>query len=145
MSKFCAAHRLPRAGVDPIDDAATALAVIRLAAQLPPTHETIALVLDGDHRGRTVVVVDGTEQPDSVLDVVETLAESIAASGGDGALVVASVRPRGGPLDADEDRWLEASDLADDAGVELIEWFVLDGNGGWWSPRELLGDPPRWG
>ena len=144
MSRFCGAHRLPRARVDPIDDAVTALAIIRLAVHRPPIHETIVLVLDGDRRGRSVVVVDGTEQPDSVLDVVEHLAGSIAAQGGDGALVVASVRPHGCPLDADEDRWLEASDLADDAGVELVEWFVLDGNGGSWSPRELLGDPPRW-
>ena len=143
MSRFCAAHRLPRAGVDPIDDAA-ALAVIRLALHQPPIHETVALVLDGDRTGRTVVVVDGTEQPDSVLAVVETLAESIAASGRDGALVVASMRPNGGPVEADEHRWLEASDLADDVGVELVEWFVLDGEGATWCPRDLLGEPPRW-
>ena len=146
MSRFCGAHRfLPRAGVDPIDDAVAALAVIRLAVHRPPTDETIVLVLDSDHRGRTVVVVDGTEEPDAVLEVVEHVAGSIAANGDGGALVVASVRPGGHPLDEDEDRWVEASDLAEALGVELIEWFVLDGSGGTWSPRDLIADPPRWG
>ena len=143
MSRFCAAHRLPRAGVDPIDDAVAALAVIRVAVHQPPIHETVALVLDGDRTGRTVVVVDGTEHPDSVLDVVEHVAGSIASSG-DGALVVATVRPNGAPVAGDEDRWLEASDLADDVGIELVEWFVLDGEGTTWCPRDLLGEPPRW-
>jgi hypothetical protein len=135
---------LPRAGVDRIDDAVAALAVIRLAVRRPPVHETIVLVLDSDRRGRSIVVVDGTEEPDAVLDVVETLAESIAASGESGALVVASVRPCGHPLDEDEDRWLEASDLAEALGVELVEWFVLNSTGTAWSPRDLICEPPRW-
>ena len=78
MSMFCAAHRAPRAGVDPIDGAAAALAVVALAMRHPPVDETIALDLDPDRRGRTVVVVDGTSDPDSVLDVVERVAGSIA-------------------------------------------------------------------
>ena len=146
MSRFCGAHRtFPRAGVDPIDDAVTALSVIRLAVHRPPIAETVALVLDSERRGRTVVVVDGTDEPDAVLDVVEHLAESIAETGDGGALVIATVRPGGHPLEADEDRWLEASDLAEALGVELLEWFVLDGNGGTWSPRDLIAEPPRWG
>ena len=144
MSRFCGAHRVPRAGVDPIDDADAALAIIRLALHSPAIHETVALVLDADRTGRTVVVVDGTVEPDSVLDVVETLAETIAAARHDGALVVASVRPGGQPVDGDDDRWLEASELAEAAGVELLEWFVLDGCGRTWSPRDLLGEAPRW-
>ena len=147
MSQFCGAHRAPRAGIDPVESAPAALAVIQLAMHLPPTDETIALVLDDDHRGRTIVVVDGTDHPDSVLDVVERLVDSIATSGRDGALVVASIRPDGGPLEDDGDRWLEASELADAAGVELLEWFVIDGppgSGTAWCPRDLLGEPPRW-
>jgi hypothetical protein len=147
VSQFCGAHRAPRAGIDPVDSAPAALAVIQLAMHLPPTHETIALVLDDDLRGRTIVVVDGTDHPDSVLDVVERLVDSIASSGRDGALVVASIRPDHGPLDGDGDRWLEASELADAAGVELLEWFVIDGAPGAgtaWCPRDLLGEPPRW-
>jgi hypothetical protein len=147
VSQFCGVHRAPRAGIDPIDSPTAALAVIKLAMHLPLTTETIALVLDADRRGRTVVVIDGTDEPDSVLEVVERLGDAIATSGRDGALVLASVRPGGRPLDDDGDRWLEASDLADELGVELVEWFVVADDTGpttAWCPRDLLGEPPRW-
>jgi hypothetical protein len=149
MSMFCAAHRVPRAAVDPIDGPVPALAVIALAMRRPLCHEIIALVLDGDRRGRTVVVVDGTDEPDAVLDVVERVAGSIAASDRPGCLVVTSVRPGGGPLDGDGDRWLEASELADDVGVDLLEWFVIGGDqptvaANATCPRDLLGEAPRW-
>lgn len=147
MSNFCGVHRPPRAGIDPVDSAAAALAVIRLAIQRPLTSETVVLVLDGDYRGRTVVVVDGTAEPDAVLEVVERLADSVASSGQPGALVVASVRPGSGPLPDDGDRWLEASELAETVGVDLLEWFVIADDTGpltAWCPRDLLGEPPRW-
>jgi hypothetical protein len=149
MSMFCATHRAPRAAVDPIDSAAAALAVVALAMRRPPTHETIALVLDTDRRGRTIVVVDGTHEPDAVLDVIERVAGSIAESGRSGCVVLATIRPGGGPEEGDDDRWLEASDLADDVGVELLEWFVITGDSPslgarTWCPRDLLGETPRW-
>ena len=81
MTQFCGAHRAPRAGIDPIDSPSAALAVIKLAMHVPLVAETIALVLDADHRGRTVVVVDGTDEPDCVLEVTERLVDSIATSG----------------------------------------------------------------
>jgi hypothetical protein len=147
VSQFCGVHRAPRAGIDPIDSQAAALAVIKLAMHLPLAAETIALVLDADLRGRTVVVVDGTEEPDSVLEVTERLVDAIATAGHPGALVLASVRPGGCPSLDDVDRWLEASDLAEAAGVELIEWFVVADDTGRptaWCPRDWLGEPPRW-
>ena len=87
MSPFCSAHQPPRAGVDPVDSAAAALAVIRLAMHRPARSETIAVVLGDDQRGRSIVVVDGTDDPDAVVAVVERLADTIAVSGRDGALV----------------------------------------------------------
>jgi hypothetical protein len=147
VSQFCGVHRAPRAGIDRIDSQTAALAVIKLAMHLPLTSETIALVLDADHRGRTVVVVDGTDEPGSVLEVTERLADAIATSGHDGALVLASVRPGGEPSPADADLWLEASELAEAAGVELLEWFVIGDDTGpatAWCPRDLLAEPPRW-
>ena len=147
MSPFCSAHHPPRAGVDPVDSAAAALAVIRLAMHRPARSETIAVVLGDDLRGRSIVVVDGTDDPDAVVAVVERLADTIAVSGRDGALVVASIRPGRGLVPGDVDRWLEASDIADGAGVDLLEWFVIDGARGvgtTWCPRDLLGEPPRW-
>jgi hypothetical protein len=147
VSPFCSAHQPPRAGIDPVDTAAAALAVIRLAMHRPARAETIAIVLGDDHRGRSIVVVDGTDDPDAVVAVVERLADTIAVSGRDGALVLASVRPGRGLVPGDVDRWLEASDIADGAGVDLLEWFVVDGGAGAgtaWCPRDLLGEPPRW-
>lgn len=149
MSSFCGAHRLPRATVDPIDSPRAALAVVDLALRRPLAAETVALVLDRDRRGRTIVVVDGTADPDSVVDVVERVAESIAATGRAGGLVVATSRPGGGPEPGDEDRWLEASEIADDLGVELVEWFVIGGDrptvaANATCPRDLLGEAPRW-
>ena len=44
---------------------------------------------------------------------------------------------------ADVNRWFEASDIAADHGVELLEWFVV-GPGGVVCPREVFGEPPRW-
>ena len=112
--------------------------MIRLAISRPLRSETIALVLEDDLRGRTIVVVDGTDEPDSLLDVVEHLVESIACSMADvpteGYLVLATVRPGGGPEPGDGDRWLEASELAELAGVELLEWFVISTD---------TGPPPR--
>jgi hypothetical protein len=159
VSKFCGAHRAPRGGVDRIVDAAGALAVIRLAMSSPPRPETIVMILDPDHRGRTIVVVDGTEDDEAVLEIVEHLARSVAEArpddgGGEswpGALVVASVRLGRGARERDADRWLEACDLAAAAGVELLEWFVVEATERGraetftaWCPRDLLAQPPRW-
>lgn len=66
MSKFCGAHRAPRAGIDVIDAAPAALAVVQLAMSTSPVAETIVLVLDEARRGRSVIVVDGTADPDAV-------------------------------------------------------------------------------
>ena len=76
-------------------------------------------------------------------------ADSIAERGRGGCMVVATVRPGGGPEPGDEDRWLEASDLADELGVELVEWFVIGGDrpsvaANAVCPRDLLGEVPRW-
>lgn len=147
MSQFCGVHRPPRAGIDPVDSADAALAVIRLAVTRPMRSEVVVLVLDGDRRGRTVVIVDGTDEPDAVVEIVERLAGSLVDAQGAAAIVVASVRPGGGPLDGDGDRWLEASEAAEQAGVELLEWFVISDDLGpptAWCPRDLLAEPPRW-
>jgi len=148
VTPFCGAHRVPRAGLDVIDAAEPALAVIRLAMTRPTVDETVVLILDGEHRGRSVVVVDGTVEPDAVLDVVERLADAVAVTGEPGALVVATVRPGGCLLRDDGDRWMEASQLAELVGVDLLEWFVM-GDGATsslavWCPRDLLAEPPRW-
>ena len=81
--------------------------------------------------------------------MVEIVAEAAGEAGAAG-VVVATVRPvtvsgdeAACLADDDIDRWLEASDIAADHDVELIEWFVVGPNGVS-CPRESFGEPPRW-
>lgn len=132
-----------------ITNAADALELVAMTMSRPPRAETIAFLLDDDGFGTTVLLVNGTDRPEDVIGVVEQVAEAGAVSGAS-ALFVASVRPVAPSPDeaievaeGDIDRWLEASELADDEGLELLEWFVV-GPAGVICPRELLGEPPRW-
>ncbi|MGH9137953.1 MAG: hypothetical protein ACRD0G_13055 [Acidimicrobiales bacterium] len=126
-----------------VDSADTALAVITTAIHRPQRPEVIALILDADYAGHTAVVVDETESPDAVIEVVELLAESAAEADRPSCFVLASVRPDYGPLPGDADRWLEISELAESRGCEVVEWFVISGDVAW-CPRDLLAEPPRW-
>lgn len=142
MSHYCSANRLPRAGIDPIDSEVIAFSMIAHVLARPPRAETIALLLDDQRRGISVLVVSGSERPDAVFDVVDLIIHNGAHGDELGAVVLASVRPGGDAEQADVDRWLEASDMLADRGVELVEWFVL--GAGVTCPRDLLGEPPRW-
>lgn len=133
--------------MDPIHGPADALAVVRLAASVPLVPETIVILLDDDRRGRTIVVVDDTADPDALARIVEHVGAAACRDGHTGALVVATVRPGGGLIADDDQRWLDASDIADGHGLELIEWFVIGDDGGHataWCPRDLLAERPRW-
>lgn len=135
--------RLPRAGIDPIDDADTAFMTISMAVQRPLRSETIVALLDDARCGLGVVVVSDTDDHNAVVEVVECLVDPAAHGGRVGALIVASVRPdRAAPDDGDIDRWLEMSDLTEQAGIALLEWFVIADDVS--CPRDLLGEPPRW-
>jgi phosphoserine phosphatase len=140
--QFCSAHRLPRAGIDPIDSAESALTVVALAIRRPQRPETVALLLDHERRGISVVIVSGTERPDDVIEVAECLTTAGVDIERVGALVLATVRPGGGVLVDDADRWCDMSDVAADSGIELVEWFVIGDDIG--CPRDQLGEPPRW-
>lgn len=146
------AHRLPRAGRDPIDGAGRALAMIHELATWPYTDQTIALLLDEHRCGLAAMIVDGTHRPEHVVDVAATLAEVGRREARLAALVLASVRAiPPGPRPAertdvdrtDVERWMELSDLLGHAGIELVEWFVVEPLGTW-CPRDLLGEPTRW-
>jgi hypothetical protein len=126
-----------------VDSADAALAVIANAAQHPQQSQVVALVLDDDLRGNAVVIVDGTESPDAVIDVVELLVQGAAEADRPATLVVATIRPDLGDLPGDADRWLELSELAEEHGCELLEWFIISGDVAW-CPRDLLAEPPRW-
>lgn len=139
--------RLPRAGVDPITDDATALALLRVAAR-PDRCETIVVLLDDHRRGLGLIVVSDTLHADAVADVADRLLDPAVHDGRVAAALVASVRvphdpDASGEELADADRWLVLDDVAAHHGVVLLEWYVL-GADGVSRPRELLNAPPRW-
>lgn len=150
-------HGIPRARIDPIQDAATALTMIKLATTEPRRNETIVVLLDDARRGLGVVIVSGTDDNQAVLEVIDCITASASRHEELDGVIIASVRttntvdshdfatPGSGAHDcedADIDRWFEMSHLAEDAGIELVEWFVVGRS--ITCPRDLVGAAPRW-
>ncbi len=146
MSSHCSLHRLPQAGVDPIDSDVVARCLLDALVSTPLRHETIVVFLDHQRRGISILTVGGTIPFDSLFDVIDVIIDVGIEIEQLGAVVLYTVRPPTvGVPDLDEldvDRWLEASAMLDDAGIELVEWFVVGALVT--SPRDLLGEPPRW-
>lgn len=145
MSRFSDAHRLPRAGVDPIDAESTALSVLHAAAAHPRRHETILILLDDARRGIGLIVVGDTVDGDAVVEVAERILHPTVHDGRVAAVIIGSVRPAGTSHQsdlADADRWLDLDEMAGECCVELVEWFVIDD--GVSRPRELVGAASRW-
>jgi hypothetical protein len=131
----------------PVRSAADALELIALSMSRPPRSETIALIVDIGGFGTGVLIVAGTDDADDVLHVVERVTDA-AETAGAASIVLATVRPAPADeqfalADDDIDRWLEASDIAADHDIELLEWYVV-GPSGIVCPRETFGEPPRW-
>lgn len=135
-------HRLPRAGIDPIRSDGVALAAVLAAVHLPLRPETIVLLLDRDRCGSAIVVVHGTSEADAVLDVAERVLDQRTRGSEVAAAIIASVRPGTGVELADADRWLELVDVAAQATVELVEWYVI--GAGVDRPRRLVDAPVGW-
>ena len=141
--------RLPRAGVDPITDEATALTLLSVAAS-PNRPETIVVLLDDARCGIGLVVVSDTSDPDAVVEVAERILDPAVHDGRVAATIVATVRPSGHDDHddhehhdlTDAERWLDLDEVADRCEVELVEWFVLGAAVS--RPRELVNAPPRW-
>jgi hypothetical protein len=142
---FCprSTHRPATGASAPIRTAADAVALVARAITQPLRDETVAFLLDDAGYGGTIFVVAGTDRPEQLLDVVEHLAAAAQLSATAAALVVVSVRPHGRVEPDDIDRWLDASDIADEHGIRLLEWYVV-GADGFRCPRDLLGEPQRW-
>ena len=146
MSDFCRFHGLPRAGIDPITDPATALTLLMSMADFPLTPQVVAIVADSRRIGHAGLVVHGAESPDSVLEVVDRIRDAVPESGVAAAseVLLVSIRPDGRLDERDGDRWLEMCDLLEERHVGLLEWFVVTGAEAI-CPRDLLGVPSRWG
>ena len=133
----------PRAG-EPICSSIDALRVVSMAIHRPLEAETIAFFLDDGGRSDTITIISGTTDPDSIISVTECMAIAASRSPTLCGVVLASVRPDTlGLLPGDLDRWLLADAVADDQGIELVEWFIVDA-AGVECPRDVLGEAPRW-
>ena len=137
----------------PLTGPEEALRILLAATSEPPRHETVAVLLDGAHRGLSpCLVCDGASSADQVLDLgglLRTLGEREPTFG---AVVLATCRPgRGVELLPDDEAafYRLRHDLAE-LGVELLDWFLLDAalaasvsertDGCWrWST-----EPPSW-
>ncbi len=150
-ANFCL-HGIPRARIDPIQDAATALRMIKLATTEPRRNETIVVLLDDARRGIGLYIVSGTDDNQSVLEVIDCISASATRYDEVDGVIIASVRTPStvdthdlaAPdcEDADIDRWFEMSHIAEQAGLELVEWFVVGRSVT--CPRDLIGAAPRW-
>jgi pimeloyl-ACP methyl ester carboxylesterase len=127
----------------PIRCADDATYLLTRAVQQPLAHETLSFFLDRHDMGGLVVAVTGTTRPDMLFGVLESMCLAAQTTPQAERLVMASVRPDGGVLPGDVDRWLEASAFCDLFDIELVEWFVI-GPHGLECPRDLLGEPERW-
>jgi hypothetical protein len=133
----------------PLTSAADALSVISLASSCPPRPETVVLLLDDELSGRACMVVEGTTERDDVLDVARLAVEVAEQGPCIHAAVLATVRtgpvPPASVTDAPDDvgLWLELLDTFDDAGVELLDWFVVLA-GRVESLRATTGMPDLW-
>ena len=144
MSHLGPSNRIPRALIDPIDSADEALMLIDFTMKHPPRSDTIAILLDHERRGLTIFTVTGTTHPDAMFDLLDIIIDAGTESDDQlGGVILASIRPGGEIEPADVDRWLEASDMAELGGLELVECFIVGTD--ITCPRDLLGQPPRWG
>lgn len=136
------APHLPTAELDRFDDPSVALALIDALTSHPPKPETIAILLDREHRGSTIMNFDRTVDTDSILRVADAVTERAICVEEVGAVVLASIRPGGSDELDDIERWLTIDEQLGMFGIELVEWFVIGRSVS--CPRALFGDAPRW-
>jgi hypothetical protein len=106
-------------------------------------HETIAFFLDEASRSDTLIIVSDTVHDDAVYAVAECMLRVGNERAHVCGLVLATVRPNHRLRPGDTSRFHELELMAEDCGIELVEWFIV-GPGGVESPRDLLGLPERW-
>lgn len=125
------------------DRPAVVLDLLDRIAVDPAEVRTDVVCLDEHRRGVGVFTVTGTVDRESVISIGGVIAGAFSGPGRVESVVVASHRPDGGADLDDVERWLELDAIVTEAGIELVEWFVV-GIGGVACPRELVGDADRW-
>jgi hypothetical protein len=124
------------------------MCVIAGALQVPLIAETIVIMADHQAIGSAILSIGGTDEADHVIGVAEMLSSPVLPPTyppDTEMVILASVRPDDHLRHDDYFRWIAASELFADAGLRLVDWFIitsldlpplcprLDGNdpGGW--------------
>jgi hypothetical protein len=107
----------------------------------------VVACVDADHLPLTMFIFDGRPQLDDDLELAIDAIVAAAASADSplAAIFLGSSRPHSelGPTPADESRWVRMADTCRDAGVELLDWFLL-GHGTVCSVADGLWPGPGW-
>lgn len=142
----CPTQPVPPAATEPLTDPEDALHLALALFHPAPRGETTVIWLGPDRTGRACISVDGAESPDAAVRVARLVAAAAAGGGSEGsAVVLATHRPTWGTEvdDCDSCCFGIIDDLLREAGVLLVEWFlVADGEAV--SMMEHHGRRPRW-
>jgi hypothetical protein len=107
-----------------------ALRVVLAAVAQPPEAETVVLLLDARHRGGTCLVCRGAAAAGQVSSLMPILVQAAAQAPALAAVVLATVRPGAGIglAAADDDTFATMRHDLAAAHVDLLDWFLLDGD-----------------
>jgi hypothetical protein len=127
VTPSCRSHHPVDRAVRTADDAVrTLLAASDGGAQ----RCAVVACVDAARQPLTLFVFEGRPLLDDDLELAVDAVLSAAASSDSplDALFLGSSRPGGepGPTPADERRWVRMADRCADAGIELLDWFLID-------------------
>jgi hypothetical protein len=126
VSTPCRSHRPARLAILTAADAVRTLAIVTDDGRLDCC---VLACVDESRMPLTLFTFDGAERhPDVVELALELLLSATSVPSCPlGAVFLGSSRPRGelGPTAEDEARWWRMADACADAGIELLDWFLL--------------------
>jgi hypothetical protein len=145
MNRPCRTHR--NALARPIQTSEDARRALGLATEDGSLDCVVVACVDGDRLPLTMFIFDGRPQLDDDLELAIDAIVAAAASADSplAAMFLGSSRPRAevGPTPADERRWVRMADTCRDAGIELLDWFLLH-RGAVCSVADGLRPGPGW-
>ena len=131
---------VPRAHCDPITSATQALSVFSLAIMRPLRAVTLVVRISRDHRGVGLFALnDGGD----IRSLIDHIVARCAAQNAARAVAIVSVRPQRRPQFHLGNEWTTACDVCRQAGVQLVDWFVV-GRHGVICPRVIAHEPGVW-
>jgi hypothetical protein len=145
VNRPCRSHR--HAAAHPIDTPDDARHALALATDDGRLDCVVVACVDSCRLPLTMFVFDGRPQLDDDLELAVDAVVAAAASTDSplSSIFLGSSRPTAepGPTPDDERRWVRMADTCRDAGVELLDWFLL-GRGAVCSVAEGLEPGPGW-